>query len=142
MICYNSLLIEKGEIMDMNPILNNPYQETAFHYATNDDGSLNVERIEKRRRVFIPDIQPVSPNQQQDLLYDVNQLQHNDGFLIIQITGMNRNKEDKKFYVENRWLPAVRNVWEKEGYAKWTFIEIVNDMRDIYNQLKTKIEEG
>lgn len=60
--------------------------------------------------------------------------------LIIEITGMNRDKQDKKWYVENYWIPAVNNVREKYGYDEWQFIEIANDIRDIKNQLVAKIQ--
>jgi type III restriction enzyme len=59
--------------------------------------------------------------------------------LIIEITGMNREKADKKWYVENRWLPAVNAVCETYGYDEWHFIEVANDIRDIKNQLTNKI---
>ncbi|MFQ5629576.1 MAG: restriction endonuclease, partial [bacterium] len=59
--------------------------------------------------------------------------------LIIEITGMNKEKSEKKWYVENRWLPAVNSVKEKYGYDAWHFIEIANDIRDIKNQLVDKI---
>jgi type III restriction enzyme len=61
--------------------------------------------------------------------------------LIIEVTGMNKDKAAKKWYVENRWLPAVNAVREKYGYNEWAFIEIANDIRDIKNQLIAKIGE-
>ncbi|HNR30983.1 MAG TPA: DEAD/DEAH box helicase family protein [Candidatus Hydrogenedentes bacterium] len=62
--------------------------------------------------------------------------------LIIEITGMNKDKAVKKWYVENRWLPAVNAVREQYGYDEWAFIEIANDIRDIKNQLIAKIAEA
>lgn len=59
--------------------------------------------------------------------------------LIIEISGMNRNKAEKKWYVENRWLPAVNAVKDKYNYPEWHFIEIANDIRNIKNQLIDKI---
>jgi type III restriction enzyme len=59
--------------------------------------------------------------------------------LIIEITGMAREKAEKKWYVENRWLPAVNAMREKYEYDEWRFIEIANDIRDIKNQLKNII---
>ncbi len=59
--------------------------------------------------------------------------------LIIEITGMNDDKAEKKWYVENRWLPAVNAVREKYGYDEWAFIEIAGDIRDIKKLLKEKI---
>ncbi|MCX8081723.1 MAG: DEAD/DEAH box helicase family protein [Bacteroidia bacterium] len=60
--------------------------------------------------------------------------------LIIEISGMSQDKADKKWYVENRWLPAVNAVKDKYGYPEWHFIEIENDIRNIKNQLIEKIE--
>ena len=59
--------------------------------------------------------------------------------LMIEITGMNRDKAVKKWYVENRWLPAVNAVRDQYGYDEWAFIEVANDIRDIKNQLLNKI---
>ena len=59
--------------------------------------------------------------------------------LMIEITGMNRDKAEKKWYVENRWLPAANAVRKKYDYDEWQFIEIANDIRDIRNQLTNKI---
>ena len=59
--------------------------------------------------------------------------------LIIEITGMNRDKAEKKWFVENRWLPAVNALKEKYNYPEWHFIEIANDIRNIKNQLTDKI---
>jgi type III restriction enzyme len=47
---------------DSNPILNNPYEEPRFHYATTSDGELDFERIEVGRRVFSPELQAVPIN--------------------------------------------------------------------------------
>jgi len=65
-----------------------------------------------------------------------------DGFaanLMIEVTGMNKEKAEKRWYVENRWLPAVNSVREKYGYDEWHFIEIANDIREIRTQLRDKI---
>ena len=61
--------------------------------------------------------------------------------LIIEISGMSKDKAEKKWYVENRWLPAVNSAREKFGYDEWNFIEISEDIRDIKNDLMDKIEE-
>ncbi len=60
--------------------------------------------------------------------------------LMIEITGMNKDKVEKKWFVENRWLPAVNAVKEKYEYDEWHFIEIANDVRNIKNQLIDKIK--
>jgi type III restriction enzyme len=59
--------------------------------------------------------------------------------LMIEITGMSKEKEEKKWFVENRWLPAVNALKEKYEYPEWHFIEIANDIRNIKNQLAEKI---
>jgi len=59
--------------------------------------------------------------------------------LMIEISGMSKDKAEKKWYVENRWIPAVNAVQEKYDLGKWYFIEIANDIRDIRNQLANKI---
>jgi type III restriction enzyme len=59
--------------------------------------------------------------------------------LIIEITGMNRDKEEKKWYVEHRWLPAVNEVRHEYGYPAWEFIEIANEIHTIKNQIRTKL---
>ena len=60
--------------------------------------------------------------------------------LIVEITGMSRDKEEKRWYVENRWLPAVNSVKDKYGYDEWHFLEVKEDIRDIKNELLDKIE--
>lgn len=60
--------------------------------------------------------------------------------LMIEISGMSRDKAEKKWFVENRWIPAVNAVQEKYELGKWHFIEIANDIRNIRNQLTDKIK--
>jgi type III restriction enzyme len=60
--------------------------------------------------------------------------------LMIEITGMNKDKAEKKWFVENRWIPAVNAIREKYDYPEWHFIEVANDIRDIKNQLLDKIK--
>lgn len=59
--------------------------------------------------------------------------------LMIEISGMSKDKAEKKWFVENRWLPAVNSLKEKYEYPEWHFIEIANDIRNIKNQLIEKI---
>lgn len=59
--------------------------------------------------------------------------------LIIEITGMNRDKAEKIWFVEHRWLPAVNAVRSKYAFDEWHCIEIANDIRNIKNQLIEKI---
>lgn len=88
---------------------------------------------------------PYAANKKEDNLYYpdfIARCEKPDGTmlnLIIEITGMNRDKAAKKDYVNNRWLPSVNNVKEQYSYDEWDFIEIANDITDIKNQLKNKI---
>jgi type III restriction enzyme len=59
--------------------------------------------------------------------------------LIIEITGMSKDKVEKKWFVENRWLPAVNALKDKYEYPEWHFIEVADDIRNIKNQLIEKI---
>lgn len=59
--------------------------------------------------------------------------------LVIEITGMNRDKDEKKWYMNNRWLPAVNNVREEYEMDEWHFTEVADDIRDIKNELRDKI---
>ena len=60
--------------------------------------------------------------------------------LMIEISGMSKDKAEKKWFVENRWIPAVNSLKEKYDYPEWHFIEVANDIRDIKNQLIEKIQ--
>lgn len=59
--------------------------------------------------------------------------------LILEISGYNQDKVEKKWYVENRWLPAVNSVRDKYNYDEWHFLEIAGDIREIKNQIKAKL---
>lgn len=59
--------------------------------------------------------------------------------LIIEVTGLNTDKAEKRFYVENRWLPAVNAVREQLGMDEWAFLEIA-DARYFKNQLHERIQ--
>ena len=52
---------------------------------------------------------------------------------VFEITDSNKEKAEKKWFVENRWLPAVNAFKEKYEYPEWHFIEIANDIRNIKN---------
>lgn len=58
---------------------------------------------------------------------------------MIEISGMSKDKAEKKWFVENRWLPAVNALKDKYEYPEWHFIEVANDIRNIKNQLIEKI---
>ncbi len=49
------------------------------------------------------------------------------------------DKIEKKWYVENRWLPAVNSMRDKYGYDGWNFMEIAENIRDIKNRIRAKL---
>ena len=56
-----------------SPILNGPYDEPAFHYATTPEGTLNYEDKRRGRRIFAPDTPQVPLGQQpQAGMFDLN----------------------------------------------------------------------
>ena len=59
--------------------------------------------------------------------------------LIVEVTGMNRDKAAKKLYVERWWLPAVNATQEQHGTGRWAFAEIAGDVRDARNWLRAVI---
>jgi type III restriction enzyme len=69
--------------------------------------------------------------------------------LVLEISGMRKDKALKKWTVINRWLPAVNRIREQHGWDKWDFLEIANetelaDLRNILvkfleNPSKTKV---
>jgi type III restriction enzyme len=60
--------------------------------------------------------------------------------LMIEISGFSKDKAEKKWFVENRWIPAVNALKDKYDYPEWHFIEIANDIRNIKNQIIEKIQ--
>lgn len=60
--------------------------------------------------------------------------------LVLEITGMSRDKQPKKWTVENRWLPAVNHIREQHGWARWDFLEIAEDIRDARNDIVNKLK--
>jgi type III restriction enzyme len=59
--------------------------------------------------------------------------------LILEITGMTRDKAEKKWAVENRWLPAVNAIRSAHNWPRWDFLEIAEDIRDARNEILAKI---
>jgi type III restriction enzyme len=74
--------------MESNPILNAPYYEPRWHYATDLQGNLNYEDIRKDRRVFDPNLggysMPVM-RQKQGSLIEVNELAQEYGTHLINL---------------------------------------------------------
>ncbi len=73
---------------ESNPILNSPYQEPRWHYATDLQGNLNYEDVRKDRRVFDPNIggqsMPVQ-RQRQGSLLEVNEFAADYGLHLINL---------------------------------------------------------
>jgi type III restriction enzyme len=71
-------------IQSDNPILNNPYKEPLYHYATDTDGSLNYADIRSGRRIFTPDIQVIPVKQgAQPSIFEVNDFKDQYGTHVI-----------------------------------------------------------
>lgn len=75
-----------------------------------------------------------------DFLLKVENSQGVKANLIIEITGYNKDKVEKKWYTKKNWIPAVNAVKEKYDFNKWYFFEIANDISDVKNQLIAIIE--
>ena len=63
--------------------------------------------------------------------------------LVLEITGMSKDKAAKKWTVENRWLPAVNRIRQQHGWDKWDFLEIANeaDLADLRNILLQRLSQ-
>lgn len=59
--------------------------------------------------------------------------------LIVEITGFAKDKAEKRWFVHNRWLPAINGQRERLGLLPWYFAE-VTDIERIRNQLTAEIE--
>lgn len=63
--------------------------------------------------------------------------------LLIEVTGMNKDKAAKKLYTESYWLPAVNGDLAALGLPPdepWAFLEISEDIRYTRNHLVDKIK--
>jgi len=58
--------------------------------------------------------------------------------LLIEITGFNKDKTFKRWYVKERWLPAVNATRKKLGQDPWYFVEIT-DIERVKNALTEEI---
>ena len=63
--------------------------------------------------------------------------------LVLEITGMSKDKAAKKWTVENRWLPAVNRIREQRGWDKWDFLEIADEtaLADLRNILLDRLSQ-
>jgi len=46
--------------------------------------------------------------------------------LVIEISGFAHDKDAKKWYVHNRWLPAVNAIRGEYGWEEWRFVEVTD----------------
>lgn len=60
--------------------------------------------------------------------------------LVLEVTGMTRDKTEKAWTVENRWLPAVNANLPASGAPRWEFLEIAQDIRDARNEILAKLQ--
>jgi type III restriction enzyme len=59
--------------------------------------------------------------------------------LLLEVTGMRRDKKEKMWTVKHRWIPAVNAVRDKYEWPRWDFIEIVEDVRDARKDILKKL---
>jgi type III restriction enzyme len=59
--------------------------------------------------------------------------------LIVEITGFAQDKELKRYFTQQRWLPAVNAQREQFGGLSWHFLEIT-DIQRLKNELEPAIE--
>lgn len=59
--------------------------------------------------------------------------------LILEITGMARDKPEKAWTVKEQWIPAINRIREQRGWERWDFLEIAEDIRDARNDLLNKL---
>ncbi|MBM3437363.1 MAG: restriction endonuclease subunit R, partial [Bacteroidetes bacterium] len=142
-----------------NPILNSPYDEPLFHYATDTDGSLNYNDIRKWRRIFTPDIQ-VIPNKQepQSQMFEVNDFAEEYGDHLINLcrkeVGKWRalqypdttrvTKELLLFWFENPERHAVKKLFyaQREAVETAIWLNEVAPKSNPGQNILNKISEG
>ena len=59
--------------------------------------------------------------------------------LIVEITGFAKDKAEKRYFMRERWLPAVNSQQQALGTLPWRFIE-VTEIERIKEQLQAEIE--
>ncbi len=60
-------------------------------------------------------------------------------FLIVEVTGFARDKTEKRYFMRERWLPAVNAHQQMLRTLPWHFIEIT-DIDRVKEQLEAEIE--
>jgi type III restriction enzyme len=59
--------------------------------------------------------------------------------LLLEITGMRRDKVEKMWTLRNRWIPAVNAIGEKHNWPRWDVLEIAEEIRDARNDILKKL---
>ncbi|GAB3309466.1 DEAD/DEAH box helicase family protein [Hymenobacter humi] len=100
-------------------------------YVKNDFMGFSIPYVSKgKQRLYFPDfiVRCRFPNGQR-----VN--------IVLEISGSAEAKNDKRWYVQERWLPAVNSVAAQLGLDPWHFAEVANDIRGIRQQLRATLDE-
>lgn len=68
--------------------------------------------------------------------------------LIVEITGFSKDKELKRYYMQQRWLPAVNAQRQTMGFLPWYFVEITdierikNNLTEAINRISAEVDEA
>jgi len=127
---------------DENPILNNPYEEPNWHYATNLQGELDYARPVKGRRFFTPEVQtiPVRQGAQSDLM-ELNDLatdehsKHNVNLLRREVSSWRHAKYPQTIRITREllqfwFLNPERDMTQSLFFAQREAIKACRDKRD------------
>jgi type III restriction enzyme len=69
-----------------NPILNNPYKEPKWHYATDSNGDLDYADVRKGRRLFTDDVQAIPVRLgHQGSFFEINEFQGKYGTCVVNL---------------------------------------------------------
>jgi len=58
--------------------------------------------------------------------------------LVVEVTGMNTDKAEKRWFMKYRWLPAVN---ASGRWGRWEFSELTEDAKTFKNQLQAEIDK-
>jgi len=99
--------------MNNNPILNSPYEEPLWHYATNEQGELDYELPIKGRRIFAPDINVIPSKQgKQKGVFEINDVAANYNTHIINLIRKEVGNWRKHVYPQTtRVTKELLNFW-------------------------------
>jgi type III restriction enzyme len=62
--------------------------------------------------------------------------------IILEVTGMNQEKKEKRFYTTERWLPAVNAISNHQGWRTWDWIETTtnDELKDLRVLVEKKLK--